>query len=128
MSAPIAFERVVVTATGDHADALVDPRFGRAPRLLLLDVASGRVDRVVDNAAGVAAAQGAGLQAAEAVARLGAQAVITGHCGPKAFRALSAAGIAVFTGAEGTVADALASLKAGALERSEGADVGGHWA
>lgn len=127
MSASTSFDRVVVTASGDRTDAPVDPRFGRAARLLLVDVASGRVERALDNGGGVTATQGAGVQAAEAVVRLGAGALITGHCGPKAFRALQAAGVAVFTGAEGTVAEALQLFRDGRLERAADADVHGHW-
>jgi predicted Fe-Mo cluster-binding NifX family protein len=53
---------------------------------------------------------------------------VTGHCGPKAFRTLEAAGIAVFIGASGTVADAVEQLRSGALERAASPDVAGHWA
>lgn len=128
MSAPGAFGRVVVTAAGEREDSPVDPRFGRAPRLLLVDVASGRVERAVANDEGVAAVQGAGIRAAEAVAALGAEALLTGHCGPKAFRALQAAGVKVFTGAAGTVAEAVAALREGRLTPADEADVAGHWA
>lgn len=120
--------KVVVTATGDGPDAAVDPRFGRAPWLLLVDTATGAVEVAVDNSAGVAAAQGAGILAAETVARLGASALLTGHCGPKAFRALEAAGVEVLTGARGTVADAVDLYREGRLSRATTADVGGHWA
>ena len=41
------------------------------------------------------ARQGAGIQSAETVAKLGAEVVITGSVGPKAYRALQAAGIKV---------------------------------
>ena len=58
----------------------------------------------------------------------GASAVLTGHCGPKAFRALTAVGIDIYTGASGTARDALDQLEAGKLERATEADVGGHWA
>ena len=73
------------------------------------------------------AAQGAGIQAAEAVSRLGAECLITGHCGPKAFRTLQAAGIRVYTGAAGTVGEAIAALQQGRLALAEAADVDGHW-
>lgn len=60
------------------------------------------------------------------------EAVITGHCGPKAFRTLSVAGIKLFTGAEGTVADTLKRFRMkrfreGMLAEAEEADVEGHW-
>lgn len=127
MSAPEVAPQVIVTATGEGSDAAVDPRFGRAPWLLLVDAVSGQVEQAVDNGAAVAAAQGAGIRAAETVARLGAGVLITGHCGPKAFRALQAVGVAVYTGAEGIVAEAVADYRAGRLNRATDADVSGHW-
>jgi len=118
--------RVVVTAIGESVDSEVDPRFGRAAAFVLVDTETGETTST-DNSAGVQAAQGAGVQAAETVSRLGAECVITGHCGPKAFRTLNAAGIQIFTGASGTVAEAIAMLKAGELQQAAGPDVGGHW-
>lgn len=119
--------KVVISSSGTTLDAAVDPRFGRAPQFICVDTATGETT-VASNAAGVAAAQGAGVQAAETVARLGAECLLTGHCGPKAFRALAAAGIPVYVGASGTVAEALRQLDEGRLERATGPDVGGHWA
>jgi predicted Fe-Mo cluster-binding NifX family protein len=80
-----------------------------------------------DNAQNLNALQGAGVQAGQAVARLGAEAVLTGHVGPKAFHALSAAGIAVCTGATGTVREAVEQFKAGQLQAAQKPDVAGHW-
>ena len=120
--------KVVVTSSGEHLDSPVDPRFGRAAAFVMVDTASGEIAAVIDNRGGIEAAQGAGIQAAEAVSRLGAECLVTGHCGPKAFRTLHAAGIAVYTGASGTVSDALAELEAGTLERAVSPDVAGHWA
>ncbi|MCG6963022.1 MAG: NifB/NifX family molybdenum-iron cluster-binding protein [Acidobacteria bacterium] len=119
--------KIVLTATGEVLDSQLDPRFGRAPWFILVDTDSGDI-QTVENSSGVEAEQGAGVQAAEVVSRLGAQCVVTGHCGPRAFRALQAAGIEVFTGASGTVAEAVEQLKAGALEKAHGPDVVGHWA
>ncbi len=119
--------KVVVTSTGESLESQVDPRFGRAPHFLLVDTDSGEVT-AVDNAKGVDAVQGAGVQAAEAVSRLDAECLVTGHCGPKAFRALEAARIVVYTGASGTVAEAVEQFLAGTLERAVGPTVAGHWA
>ena len=118
--------KVAVSASGNDLASRVDPRFGRAKYFLIVDAESYAVE-TVDNAQNLNAAQGAGIQAAETVSRYGAQAVLTGHCGPKAFRALSAAGIKVYTGLEGTVKEALDRFKAGELKEASKADVTGHW-
>jgi predicted Fe-Mo cluster-binding NifX family protein len=117
--------KVVVTTSGRGLDAPVDPRFGRARGFILVDTESGET-RELSNAA-EASAQGAGVQAAEMVSRLGAECLITGHCGPKAYRTLQAAGVSVYTGASGTVAEAVDQFKEGRLELATGPDVGGHW-
>ena len=118
--------KVVVTSIGEGMDSQVDPRFGRASQFVLVDTETGETQSV-DNSGGVSAAQGAGVQAAETISRLGAECLITGHCGPKAFRALQAAGIEVYTGASGTVTEAIEQLRSGDLQCSGGPDVGGHW-
>jgi predicted Fe-Mo cluster-binding NifX family protein len=118
--------KILITANGETLDAPVDSRFGRAARFILYDSTTREVT-AVDNRQNLEAAQGAGIQAAEIVSRLGAECLLTGHCGPKAFRALSAAGIRVYNGASGTVAQAIASFEAGRLRQAAGADVDGHW-
>ena len=118
--------KVVVTADRAAWDAPVDPRFGRARTFVLVDTDSRELQR--SPTPGRSAAQGAGVQAAALVCRAGAEAIVTGHCGPKAFAALMAGGVKVFTGAEGTVAEAVARLAAGHLQEADAADVAGHWA
>ena len=71
--------------------------------------------------------QGAGIQAAQAVAQLGAVAVLTGHVGPKAFATLQAGQIAVYPGAAGTVRQTLEEFRAGRLQLAAKANVEGHW-
>jgi predicted Fe-Mo cluster-binding NifX family protein len=118
--------KIVVSASGEGLEAQVDPRFGRAAAFVLFDTQTREVQQV-DNRQSLNAAQGAGIQAAEAISRLGAECLITGHCGPKAFRTLQAAGIRVYTGAAGTVGEAIAALEQGRLALAEAADVDGHW-
>ena len=119
--------KIAVTATGQTTDSPVDPRFGRAATFVLFDTETSEVN-AVRNDEGVNASEGAGVQAAETVARLGAQLVITGHCGPKAFRALEAAGIKVVVGTGGTVSEAIERFKAGELQPATAADTQAHWA
>jgi len=118
--------KVAFTTSGSSLDSPLDVRFGRAPGFLVCDTDSG-ASEFVDNQQSLNAAQGAGIQAAETVVRSGAQAVITGHCGPKAFRVLSAAGVKVYNTDQPTVAAALEAFKAGKLKPAESADVEGHW-
>lgn len=118
--------KIAVTATGKTLDASLDPRFGRAAYFILYDQGS-QTFEAMDNSLNLNAVQGAGIQAAEKIVNLGAEILITGHCGPKAFRVLAAAGIAVYNTEAGTVAEALEELKAGKLTQAASADVAGHW-
>jgi predicted Fe-Mo cluster-binding NifX family protein len=118
--------KVAVTSSGDTLASPVDQRFGRAARFVLYDTVT-KETTTADNSQSLDAAQGAGIQAAEAVSRLGAECLLTGHCGPKAFRALTAAGIRVYAGVSGTVAEAIAAFEAGTLTQAAAADVDGHW-
>lgn len=118
--------KIAVTSSGKTLDSAVDPRFGRAPYFILYDEDS-QAFEVVDNAPNLNAVQGAGIQAAEKIVRHQAEALISGHCGPKAFRVLATAGIAVYNTGVGTVAEALEELRAGKLTKAASADVEGHW-
>jgi predicted Fe-Mo cluster-binding NifX family protein len=70
---------------------------------------------------------GAGIQAAQTVAKAGAKAVLTGNMGPNAFQTLSAAEIKVFTGANGTIKEAVEQYKKGELKETESASVNSHF-
>ena len=118
--------KLAVTTTGETLDAPLDPRFGRAARFLVYDLDQDTFE-LLDNAQNLAAAQGAGVQAAETVARAGVQGLITGHCGPKAFRVLSAVNIPVYNTDAATVAEAIARFRGGELAAARTADVEGHW-
>jgi len=118
---------IVVSASGKFLDAEVDPRFGRAAFFIAVDSESGAF-QAHDNVQNLNAAQGAGIQSAETVSRLGAEVVITGNCGPKAFKTLSAAGIKIVVGAQGTVAEAIEAFKSGVLAPTDAPNVEGHWA
>ncbi len=107
--------KLIVTSQGPEATDPVDPRFGRAPYFLVCDVETGGFT-ALDNRDQAAAAQGAGVQAAQIVAGSGAQIVLTGHCGPKAFAVLSEAGLQVYAGATGSVQDAVHAWYEGKLE------------
>lgn len=118
--------KIAFTSSGDDLNAPLDSRFGRASKFLLYDLESENFE-VIDNRQNLNAAQGAGIQSAQNVARMGAKALVTGHCGPKAFRVLRAAGIEIFNTTAGTVAEALEEYRAGRLAKADTHDVEGHW-
>ncbi|MGD0652853.1 MAG: NifB/NifX family molybdenum-iron cluster-binding protein [Thermoguttaceae bacterium] len=119
--------KIIITSEGTSLESQVDPRFGRTKYFVLVDTETGEFS-AHDNTQNLNAPQGAGIQAAQAVARLGAETVLTGHVGPKAFTTLQAANIAVYTGISGTVKEAIEKFNSGRLAPAQKADVEGHWA
>lgn len=118
--------KVVVTAQGATLDSPIDSRFGRARYFLLIDTDTGHLT-AHDNVQNLNAPQGAGIQAAQVVVQLGAEAVLTGHVGPKAFATLQAGRVAVHPGATGTVRQAVEAFRSGRLPPTAKANVEGHW-
>lgn len=118
--------KIAVTSKGKDLDSTVDPRFGRAAYILIVDTNDGAVE-VFDNSENVNAFKGAGIQAAATVADKGADVLLTGFCGPNAFKTLDAAGVKVANDAGGTVREALDAFKKGEMPLAEDANVEGHW-
>lgn len=107
--------KIAVSSEGPHLDARVDPRFGRAAGFVVVDPQTMDFD-YIDNGSSQVMAQGAGIQAAEIVARAGADVVLTGFVGPKAFQALTAAGIGVGQEVDNlTVREAITRFSDGAV-------------
>ena len=119
--------KIAFSTSGEDLNAPLDARFGRAPKFLIYDMDTDTFT-VIDNRKTMDTAQGAGIQSAETVARQGVRVLVTGHCGPKAFRVLVAAGIKVYTSDAPTLAAALEFYREGKLIESVEADVEGHWA
>jgi len=118
--------KIAITANGKDLDSNIDLRFGRAYGFIIYDLDNGK-HNFVDNVQNLEAAQGAGIQAAQTVVNQNVEALITGHCGPKAFKVLSAADIKIYVGAEGSVKDAIQKFKNNELQETTCADVEGHW-
>jgi predicted Fe-Mo cluster-binding NifX family protein len=116
--------KIAVTSTGENLDAKVDPRFGRAVFFIIGDTDT--MDFVAvenENAAGGEA----GIGSAKCVIDKGAEAVLTGHCGPNAQRTLDATGVKLYTDVTGTVAEAVERFKNGELTTSDGPNVQSHF-
>ena len=118
--------KIAVTSTGTDLDSQVDPRFGRAAYILIIDSETFDFE-VLDNKENVNALKGAGIQAACMVSDKGAEVLLTGFCGPNAFKALKAANIGVANDAAGTVKDTVKAHLDGKLPLSDEANVEGQW-
>jgi predicted Fe-Mo cluster-binding NifX family protein len=116
--------KIGISSTGEDLNADVDPRFGRCKYFLFVDTDTMDFETVSNESA--MASGGAGIQAAQTVAKVGVKTIITGNMGPNAFQTLSAAGIKVFTGANGTVKEAVEKYKKGELKETEAPNVGSH--
>lgn len=118
--------KIAVTSTGTDLNAQVDPRFGRAAYILIVDTDTFDFE-IVDNKENVNALKGAGIQAAKMVCDKGPEVLLTGFCGPNAFKALNAAKIGVANNVDGTVKDAVIAFIEGKLPLSDKANVEGQW-
>jgi predicted Fe-Mo cluster-binding NifX family protein len=117
--------KIAISATAPNLDALVDPRFGRAPYFVIADTDSMQFE-AIENSSAVASG-GAGISTAQMIADKAVQAVLTGSCGPNAYEVLSAAGVRVITGVSGTVRDAILSFKQGGLTPISAPDAPPHF-
>jgi len=106
--------KIAFTTSGHNMSSPMDQRFGRAKKFLVYDTDA--KDFIVIENESQFAAQGAGIKAAETVAKSGAKFGVTGECGPKAFAALRLAGIKVYSSQANTVEESLDLYMAGRLE------------
>ena len=118
--------KIAVTSTGQALDSPVDPRFGRAAYILIVD-ADTMAFEVVDNAENANAFKGAGIQAASTISDKHAQVLLTGFCGPKAFNVLNAARINVAGDVSGTVREAVAAFVDGKIKIASAPNTQEHW-
>lgn len=119
--------RIAISSEGRSLDDRVDPRFGRAAGFLILDEESQK-SRFIQNGDAQTLTQGAGIQAAEIISNAGASILLTGFVGPKAFQALTAAGITIVQNLDNmTVRDALDQYREGNVDIAEAPNRRGHW-
>ena len=116
--------KICITSKGNNLDSDIDPRFGRCKYFLFVDTDTMGFEAVSNESA--ISSGGAGIQAAQTVAKTEAKTVLTGNMGPNAFQTLSAAGIRVFTGANGSVIDAIEKYKKGEFNETEAPNVDSH--
>ena len=118
--------KIAITSTGTDLESAVDPRFGRAAYILIVDSETLAFE-ALDNKENVNALKGAGIQAATMVSDKGAHVLLTGFCGPNAFKALKAAKVNVANDASGSVKDAVKAYLDGKLPLAKEANAEGQW-
>ncbi|GAU09654.1 NifB/NifX family molybdenum-iron cluster-binding protein [Desulfoplanes formicivorans] len=118
--------KIAISSQGKTLNSKVDPRFGRAKGFVVYDLETGST-AYASNDQNLNIAQGAGIQTAQNVAKTGAQAVITGNIGPKAFTALKQGDITMYLFTSGTVGEAIEAYKKGDLTPATDANKPGHW-
>ena len=118
--------KIAVSSQGKTSDSQIDTRFGRALYFMITED-DGKSWRCLDHSGIANAPQGAGVQTGQKMMDEKVSIVLTGHVGPKAFKALSAGGIKVFTGVSGTIEQAFQQYKDGKLAVQAAPDVSGHW-
>jgi predicted Fe-Mo cluster-binding NifX family protein len=106
--------KIAITSLGQDLNSQIDPRFGRAAYILIVDTVHNGVE-AIDNSENINAFKGAGIQAAAMVGRKGAEVLLTGYCGPNAYKTLQAAGVKVVNDVSGKVEDAVEALIQGNL-------------
>jgi predicted Fe-Mo cluster-binding NifX family protein len=108
--------KIILTAASLSIDSDVDPRFGRAASLIVVETDTGEWQAHTNP--GASASGGAGIQAAQFAADQQAQAAISGDFGPHAYEALQAASIAMYLYDDcHTVGEAIERFKAGSLRQ-----------
>ncbi len=118
--------KVAVSSSGNTLDSQVDPRFGRCPFYIIIDVDT--MDHEVINNTSMSAPSGAGIAAAQLVAGRGIDVVLTGSVGPNATQVLSQAGVKIITGAQGSIRQAIEAFKKGDLKETQQAPYSGYGA
>jgi predicted Fe-Mo cluster-binding NifX family protein len=119
--------KIAVSTTKGGLDDEVCQIFGRCPSFTLVEVADKEIGKteVIPNP-GAQAGGGAGISAAQALIDSGADALISGNCGPNAIGVLQDSGIKAYA-ATGTVKSAVEALLAGELSPAESPSVPGHF-
>ena len=116
--------KIAIPADGDTLDSRVDRRFARCSYFLIIDMESGEVKSLKNEAA--TAGGGAGITASQNLIDNGVDAIISGNLGPKAHQTMEAAGMDMYLVDGVTAGEALDLFKEGKLEKINNPNVGGH--
>ena len=118
--------KLAMSASENNLHSIIDLRFGRAKGFIIYDIDDDSFE-YIDNVQNLEASQGAGIQSAQNVINKDVDVVITGHCGPKAFKVLSESGVKIFIVEAGKIVEIVEKFKKCELKELASADVEGHW-
>lgn len=108
--------KIVVGTNKGGLDDTVSPVFGRCPTYSVVECEGNEIkDSTVEINPGFSAAGGAGIQAAQYVSGLNAEAVIAGNFGPNAASVLNQTGVKMIQ-AQGNVKDVVSRYLKGELQ------------
>ena len=117
--------KIAISATGPSLDAEVDSRFGRCPYFIIVDPDTMQFESMQNS--NIVTSGGAGIATGQMIAKSGVQVVLTGDCGPNAYKVLSGAGIQVITGVSGKIRDAIQDYKSGKFQVNSRPNVADHF-
>ena len=118
--------KIAVTSQGDTLDSQLDPRFGRAAFIIVVDTETLEFE-AFDNNENKNAFKGAGIQAAAMISDKDAKVLLTGFCGPNAFTTLETAGVKVVNDQTGRIIDVVQKFKQGNVIYADNSNKDGHW-
>jgi predicted Fe-Mo cluster-binding NifX family protein len=114
--------KIVITSQGPSLGSEFDERFGRCQYFIIVDTNSSDFQCLQNE--NTSASGGAGTASAKTIADLDVQAVVSGHFGPNAAKALQAFGIKMYISKCETISNALSEFKNGSLQEVKDATVG----
>lgn len=118
--------KVILPIDGDNIESPINNSFGRCKQFIFVETTTNEFS-IIENLQNAQAAQGAGIQSAQAVIKSGVDAVISLHLGPKAYRVLFESGIKIYYGVKSTIKENIKKLVNGELEEMHDANVESHW-
>ncbi len=118
--------KIAVTALEDKLDSVIDPRFGRAAYILIVDTETLEF-KVLDNTENKNSFKGAGIQAAAMISDNDAEVLLTGFCGPSAFKTLEVDGVKIVNDQSGRVIDVVQKFKQGNIRYAGSANKISYW-
>lgn len=102
--------KIAISSENNSLDSYLDARFGRAAGFVIYDLTTEEYS-YINNEKNLNATQGAGIQTAQYIADAKVDAVITGYCGPKAYKVLESAKIKIYTSPKVTIKSAVEKFR-----------------